>query len=235
MFGEGRGHLARGWWGNELNVVTSLSWSELRLRGADAISFAQGQFSQDVTSQRKPSLLLAPDGHVVAGGELWAEGDEVVFSVPTLLIDASVARLRRFVLRVDVAISHHEDTRGRFLKVEDLFDAYWPSEFEWTLGLPPHSYGQWVVDESVSFQKGCFTGQELVGRADARGATMPWRFVGGRARDIQAVDAALRAVGPVGPQGVTSYAKIDEVLCWRGFAHRTWVCDDARVTVDFMA
>ena len=235
MSGKGRGDLARGRRSIELNDVNSLSWSELRLSGADAISFAQGQFSQEVTTHRRASLLLAPDGHVVTGGDLWIEGPEVVFSVPAPLADTATARLRRFVLRVDVTISQQDHASGRYASVNELFDAHWPSEFEWIFGLPPHSYGQWVVDESVSFQKGCFAGQELVGRADARGATMPWRFVGGRCTEIEAVDASLRAVGPDGPQGVTSYATFNGGLYWRGFAHRSWVCDDDRTTVDFMA
>ncbi len=33
--------------------------------------------------------------------------------------------------------------------------------------------GQWVVDASVSFTKGCFTGQELVARIDSRGGNVP--------------------------------------------------------------
>jgi folate-binding protein YgfZ len=37
----------------------------------------------------------------------------------------------------------------------------------------PASAGPWVIDESVSFAKGCYTGQELVARIDSRGAQVP--------------------------------------------------------------
>src|SRR4051794_37228176 len=37
----------------------------------------------------------------------------------------------------------------------------------------PAEAGQWVVDASVSFTKGCFTGQELVARIDSRGGNVP--------------------------------------------------------------
>lgn len=37
----------------------------------------------------------------------------------------------------------------------------------------PAEAGQWVVDASVSFTKGCFTGQELVDRIDSRGGNVP--------------------------------------------------------------
>ncbi len=37
----------------------------------------------------------------------------------------------------------------------------------------PGESGQWVVDASVSFTKGCYTGQELVARIDSRGNNVP--------------------------------------------------------------
>jgi len=40
----------------------------------------------------------------------------------------------------------------------------------------PAEAGQWVIDASVSFTKGCFTGQELVARIDSRGGHVPRRL-----------------------------------------------------------
>lgn len=37
----------------------------------------------------------------------------------------------------------------------------------------PAELGQWAVDASVSFTKGCYTGQELVARIDSRGGNVP--------------------------------------------------------------
>src|SRR5699024_5889503 len=37
--------------------------------------------------------------------------------------------------------------------------------------------GQWAIDASVSFTKGCYTGQELVARIDSRGGNVPRRLV----------------------------------------------------------
>jgi folate-binding protein YgfZ len=37
----------------------------------------------------------------------------------------------------------------------------------------PAEAGQWMIDASVSFTKGCFTGQELVARIDSRGGNVP--------------------------------------------------------------
>jgi folate-binding protein YgfZ len=37
----------------------------------------------------------------------------------------------------------------------------------------PAEAGQWLIDASVSFTKGCYTGQELVARIDSRGGNVP--------------------------------------------------------------
>jgi folate-binding protein YgfZ len=37
----------------------------------------------------------------------------------------------------------------------------------------PAEAGQWLIDSSVSFTKGCYTGQELVARVDSRGSNTP--------------------------------------------------------------
>ncbi|MBN2621718.1 MAG: folate-binding protein YgfZ [Acidimicrobiales bacterium] len=42
----------------------------------------------------------------------------------------------------------------------------------------PAEMGQWVIDQAVSFTKGCFTGQELVARIDSRGGNVPRRLRG---------------------------------------------------------
>ena len=42
----------------------------------------------------------------------------------------------------------------------------------------PGEAGQWIIDASVSFTKGCYTGQELVARIDSRGNNVPHRLRG---------------------------------------------------------
>lgn len=41
------------------------------------------------------------------------------------------------------------------------------------VGGIPNEAGRWVIDHSVSFNKGCYTGQELVARIDSRGGNVP--------------------------------------------------------------
>ena len=44
---------------------------------------------------------------------------------------------------------------------------------ELTEATIPAEAGQWLIDTSVSFTKGCYTGQELVARIDSRGGNVP--------------------------------------------------------------
>ena len=59
----------------------------------------------------------------------------------------------------------------------------------------PGEIGQWIVDASVSFTKGCFVGQELVARIDSRGGNVP------RHLRIVVLDAMVPAGTPVEADG----------------------------------
>jgi tRNA-modifying protein YgfZ len=62
----------------------------------------------------------------------------------------------------EAALERHRVAHGVPRMGAELDDATIPAEG-----------GQWLVDASVSFTKGCYTGQELVARIDSRGSTVP--------------------------------------------------------------
>jgi folate-binding protein YgfZ len=71
----------------------------------------------------------------------------------------------------------------------------------------PAEVGQWVIDASVSFTKGCFTGQELVARIDSRGGKVPRRLRGVEvAGDLAPEPGAALTVGGAEVGRVTSVA-----------------------------
>lgn len=96
----------------------------------------------------------------------------------------------------------------------------------------PAELGQWVIDASVSFSKGCFTGQELVARIDSRGGNVP-RHLRGLAVDgpPPAPDQALlldgRDVGRVTSAAIDGDGRTVALA----FVHRS-VTPPATVTVD---
>jgi len=106
---------------------------------------------------------------------------------------------------------------------------------EITDGVIPAEAG--VVDRTVSFTKGCFTGQELVARIDSRKAAAPHRLAGlvlDEQVDAEALQGASLAVEdkerPVGRVTSAAWCPGLRALCALGYVHRS-VPDPGRVQV----
>ena len=223
----------------------------LSVRGADAVTFLQGQLSADVAALSPGdstwSLLLQPQGKVDAWLRV-TRRDDPAEGVQDVVIDldggagaGAVTRLERFKLRVDAIIETLDWTcvalRGpdaasvdvsatgadlvlpvdwRGLPGVDLLGAAvtfpagvavtgilaahnvrveqgWPAlGHELDDSVIPAEAGQWLIDSSVSFTKGCFTGQELVARIDSRGGNTP--------RQLRGVIVTTNVIPPVGAE-----------------------------------
>jgi folate-binding protein YgfZ len=167
------------------------------------------------------SLLLRPDSVVVTSVLVRAVPGGLDLIVPRALADDATARLRRFLLRVDCTLEVVEDVAGPYESTADLVAAGWPGANEFARELSPHGYGAALVERTVSFTKGCYTGQELVGRLDARGARVPWRLVRAAGPSVAAIDVVLTASGPPGPRGVTTAVPANGGVSALAVAHRT--------------
>jgi folate-binding Fe-S cluster repair protein YgfZ len=198
----------------------------IEARGDDAETFLQGQLSQDLTSL-DPSgawtLVLAPDSVVVTAALATRIDGGIDLVVPRELGEATATRLRRFLLRTKCTLSVREVDAGPYATIDELIEARWPGANEYAKSLTPHSFGRHFVDATISFQKGCFTGQELVGRLDARGSSVPWRFVHVTGPSAEAIDAVLASKGPEGPKGLTSWREREDSVEGLGIAHRTLI------------
>lgn len=224
----------------------------LRVTGADAVTFLQGQISADVAAlpegQQTWSLVLEPQGKVDAWFRIRRTGPlELVIDVDAGWGERLLARLRRFLLRVDVTIEPSPRAcvalRGPLATEvgRDVVDAELASWVDWRgldgvdlfgpeggpapvvsgavpVGDPralhvlrveqgwpalgheldsstiPAEAGQWLIDASVSFTKGCYTGQELVARIDSRGGNVP-RHLRGVVLDGATGDVAVPEPG----------------------------------------
>lgn len=182
----------------------------VRVVGPDAGVFLQGQLSQDVDAiapgESARSFLLQPQGKVDAYLRVTrVADDELVLDVDRGWGDAVIARLNRFKLRTKADVEPLEgwaciattDDRGALVErvgpalagegVEGDATGYESARIR--AGQPrmgseidettiPASLG--VVEQAVSFTKGCYTGQELVARIDSRGGHTPTKLVGYR-------------------------------------------------------
>jgi folate-binding protein YgfZ len=163
--------------------------------------------------------LLEPTSEVIAAGDIAIGDPHVSLRIPTDLADMVVGRLERFRMRSKVSFSVvpaaplYESATAR------ISDG-WPGTGELNGSLTPHAYGAAFIDRSVSFTKGCYTGQELVGRLDARGGNTPWRV--GRFIGSPDVVAAEISRGPNGPTGVTSTTRLGNIEIGLAVVHRTF-------------
>jgi tRNA-modifying protein YgfZ len=188
----------------------------VRVTGPDALTFLQGQVSQDVlglaVGASAWSFVLQPQGKVDAWFRIARTGeDELQLDVDGGFGARLVERLERFKLRTKADFELLDGWRClavRGVEAEGL-DPGWgvagadlvgpapappAGVAEGTIegyealriecGVPrmgseltertiPAEAGQAVIDRSVSFTKGCYTGQELVARIDSRGGNVP--------------------------------------------------------------
>src|SRR5665213_132277 len=214
--------------GND-TTTHALTWSVLKARGPETESFLQGQLSQDLAAVDERgawALILEPDSVVMTSCFVQRRDDGFDVVVPRELAETASKRLKRFLLRTKCTIEVEEVDEGPFTTLDEQIRANWPGVREFALNLTPHSFGRAFVAATISFQKGCFTGQELVGRLDARGSSVPWRFVHVRGANSASVDAYLKSKGPAGPQGVTSAWMTNGRLDGLGVAHRSLLVAD---------
>lgn len=251
----------------------------VRVYGADAHRFLQGQLTQDLTSlspgQTVESLLLSPQGKLDAYLRVRCQGDD------EFLLECSegngavvLERLRRFKMRVKVELSMEQrevvllrgplssrvvNTVGPLAPVFpyswsplngfDVFVRHGDVSGETEFGDPnalevariragePLMRAELddktipqetpLTPRSVSFTKGCFTGQELVARLDSRGSRVA------RHLRLIVVKPGLRHRAPyvgepimvgdrkVGSITSTAYSPIDDCSYALGYIHRS--------------
>ena len=85
----------------------------LSVRGADAVTFLQGQLSADVEAleagQSATALLLEPTGKLGWVLRVWRTDERIVFLDTDAGLGAEVAaRLQRFLLRTDATVEAHD-------------------------------------------------------------------------------------------------------------------------------
>ena len=160
-------------------MTTSLG--TLLVSGADARAFLQGQLSADIDALTPARALLAScnsaQGRVQAVLWLVERNDGIALLLPASLTERIAVRLRKYVLRSKVRI----DALPAAVDVTEP-PAY--RERDWRLagiraGLPqvyPETYETFVAQMlnldvlgGVHFEKGCYTGQEIIARAHFRG------------------------------------------------------------------
>ena len=170
------------------------TWDRVAVSGPDAVSFMHGQVSQDVTGlaigESAWSFILEPTGKVCALFFITRSAtDGLTCDIDPGFADALVARINRFKIRIkaDVVI---ETVGQKWSSVAeaDRVARGWPAMgVELDNSVIPGETG--LIDMTVNFTKGCYTGQELVARVDSRGGNVPRHL-----RSLQVSEASAEFV-----------------------------------------
>lgn len=145
------------------------SWACLRVTGTDAETFLQGQLSGDVRDPgRGWTSYNSPKGRMLAVLRLLRDGDRFDLHLPAALLEPVTRRLRMFVLRSKVIVEAIAPRDARDATAmrdrRALIEAGVPVVY-------PQTQDRWVAQMAnldqlggISFEKGCYTGQEVVAR-----------------------------------------------------------------------
>jgi tRNA-modifying protein YgfZ len=211
-----------------MSAVAQLLAEVVRLDGADALGYLDAQCTQDLSGlegdRTATTFVLEPTGELVtvATAQRTDEGG-VVLEVPAGTGERTATRLRRFAIRADVTVRDPVASVGSGALRSELerIDAGVPGPIELARGIVPHGVSAALVERCVSFTKGCYPGQELVARMQARGATPPYVL-----RGIVA-DAPIHVGDAVGAErfdgAITSVAEDPASGGWHALCvlHRT--------------
>lgn len=199
----------------------------VRVGGPDAATFLQSQVTQDLSTVEPGelvwTLVLNPDGKIAALAGVKRNDDWWELDVDCGFADALAQRLTRFMIRTDVELQIEPTTETVDPDREnDRIALGWPRMGHEIVVGETIPAGTGLVDLTVSFNKGCFPGQELVERMDSRGAQAPHRLcrlpcgptaqVGDRIVDADGNDVgAMTSVGARHALGWIGRASVDSV------------------------
>ncbi len=150
-----------------------LAISTINVTGKDALEFLQGQLTNDLARLDSEAEILAawctPKGRVIWFGTVTKTEDGYTLSAPSDMSDSIVKRLTmfRFRSKVDFEVVNAGQTVDPTSLVEKGMPFIGAEQAE---EFTPHMLNLDLLD-AVSFDKGCYTGQEIVARTHYKGAT----------------------------------------------------------------
>lgn len=158
----------------------------LRIDGADAAGFLQGQFTSEVTGLASGKAGLSawcdPKGRVLATFILARLEETFRLFLPGTLKETFTKRLKMYVLRADVNIVDAGAETEMLPELPGYVSAMDGCDWETACirqGIPwitPATSGRFLPQEldldhldALSYSKGCFPGQEIIARLRYRG------------------------------------------------------------------
>ena len=155
------------------------TFSTIEITGADAFEFLQGQLTNDLRNLETRDAILSawcnPKGRVICLMEVSRFPGGYACEVPSELLDSLLKRLTMFRFRSKVEFSSHGNRTHRDA-IRDVERVVPFIGLQQTEKYTPHMLNLDRLD-ALSFDKGCYTGQEIVARTHYKGATKRRTFL----------------------------------------------------------
>ncbi len=153
------------------NIPIMCITTTITVSGADALTFLQGQLSNDMTKLPLPKPMLAawcnPKGRVITLMRVDKQDDNIVLTVPAELKDDLIRRLTMFRFRSKVELDPGTGTQTVDLRESIAGGIPWIGADQ-SEKFTPHMLNLDRLN-ALSFDKGCYTGQEIVARTHYKG------------------------------------------------------------------
>ena len=147
--------------------------SRIKLTGPDAFQFLQGQVSNDLRRLESEAEILAawcnPKGRVIWFGAISRGEGGYSLLAPAEIAEDIVKRLTmfRFRSKLEIELVDTEETLDPTIAIEKGYPFVGAQQSE---QFTPHMLNLDLLD-AISFDKGCYPGQEIVARTHYKGAT----------------------------------------------------------------
>jgi tRNA-modifying protein YgfZ len=170
--------------------ICPAAYGVLVFKGADAARFLQGQVSADMDKLPPGASTLAglhnPQGRVIALLDVTrVSPEEFQARLPAELCAPVAARLRRYVLRAKLRIDEAPEQHGEPRDALEQIRAGVPEVYAATSEAFVAQMLNLDLLGAIAFDKGCYTGQEVIARAHYRGRVkrrlQRWLNAGGSA------------------------------------------------------
>jgi folate-binding protein YgfZ len=142
----------------------------LRVTGPDAASFLQGQLTADIMQLTPHTAALSAhcnrEGRMVSLFHIFLHAENYYLHMPDSLLPIALAALKKYAVFSKVSL---EIIAVNDLSIPDLPYSHFPALYPATSGkFLPHEF-QLQDTHAISFDKGCYTGQEIIARMHYRG------------------------------------------------------------------
>ena len=161
----------------DLEEEDDISCSRIRLTGPDAERYLNGQVSNDVRltedGRMIEACLLDAKGRLQFFVQIHREGEDLVVQGPLEVAEELMARLDKYLIADNVELIDESMDDAAFITIQNetrrILDGTpkWPNEISPGI-LPPEAN---LEQKSISYTKGCYTGQEVISRMKRAGKT----------------------------------------------------------------